>query len=809
MRLTASVLVWLALALSAQAQDLKSDLFRIGDDTGPRQGLHAEVDAALLPTDRPDVVTLAVKVTLPEGVNTYSQDPGFSKPTKITLAELNGWTPLDEAFTPIPPPKVGFDEVFQQELAKFFNEVTFTRRYLAPEGTDPREGVLSGKIELLLCDQNNCVPRTESFTARDNPDFAVTVAEAAEEPAADPGTEPGLDHAYAIVPNRMQRGEAVSDPLRMQFELHPADAAPGQTVTLAITVDLDENWTTYGIEPAEELQPERPTVIRFETVNLTPRGEIVSVPEPKRKPTDFGDEVLHSNVHEGRVTWRQEFEVEADGPFGLEGNVTYQICEKGKSCLAPNRVPFSLGASQREEHIAEAMPVTESFVTAPVSPGIDEEETLFAVELGAAPSSLWMALVSAFLAGLIMNVMPCVLPVLAIKILSLVQQAGESRARILSLNLVYTLGVMSVFFVVAVISWVLGQSLGAVFQNLAFMTVMACVIFLMGLSLFGVFELPVPGIIPSAHEHQEGYLGAFNTGIIATILGIPCIAPFVVGFFTWTLTQPAPVVFTVFGMMGIGMASPYLTAGIFPALVNWLPKPGMWMVQFKQFTGFVMLGTVIWLLYVIAGISETWLIPTLIIMLALGMCAWMMANLAPPTAPAPRRWQGYAVSVMVSAPVFLFGLWMGSEDDAKLPWQPFSEERLVALREEGQPVLIDFTADWCVICKINESAALNTEKTAAFVRRHNITPLMADFTREDEEIRKWLNRFGQDSVPLTIIIPPGQESEIIALRGQYTQGILLSRLEEAFGESPGAATAESEVPAIEQQSVARSTGKAH
>lgn len=807
MRLSVLFLFTAALLTApVQAQKFGTVQFGIGESIGGGQGGKATITSALVPTEKPDELTLAVKFTLPEKSNIYSQDPSFSKPTKITLSKLNGWTPLGAGFSPTPPPKSEFDSNFEKVVGKFYDEVTFTQRLRAPVGADPAAAEISLKVEYLFCDEDNCLPHEEQVIARFNADFRISggVAAPSSEEPYEPSGPARLEFSYRIVPTRLSGGAPVDDPARLQFELFPKGAKPGETVTLAITMEVDKTWSTYGLVKGSEEQPERPTVINFNASNLEPIGQLISVPEPQTHQVEFGGTVAISNVHEGRVTWLQEFTVTDEAPYGVEGTITYQICEKGKLCLAPNRIPFSLGGNQQSEHVATAAAITESFVLssreaaekAAVAEGLASEAKLFAVDTGGTVETLGGALFLAFLAGLIMNVMPCVLPVLAIKILSLVQQAGESRARILSLNLVYTLGVMTVFFAVAILSWGIGQSLGAVFQNLTFMTVMACAVFLMGLSLFGVFELPVPGIIPSASDHQEGYLGAFNTGIIATILGIPCIAPFVVSFFTWTLTQPAPVVFLVFGTMGIGMASPYLMTGIFPALVNWLPKPGMWMVRFKQFTGFVMMGTVVWLLFIIGGIDQTWQIPVLILLLALGLCAWMMANLTSPIDPASKRWRTYAFSLVVSAPVFLFGLWMGQKVEERMPWQPFSESTLVELRQQGKPMLIDFTADWCVICKLNESVALNTEETAEFVRKHGITPLMADFTSENDEIRKWLNQFGQDSVPLTLIIPPGLDSEIIALRGQYTKGILLEKLHQAFAATGQTAAAPSPRPTV-------------
>jgi thiol:disulfide interchange protein len=272
--------------------------------------------------------------------------------------------------------------------------------------------------------------------------------------------------------------------------------------------------------------------------------------------------------------------------------------------------------------------------------------------------------------------------------------------------------------------------------------------------------------------------------------------------FGFTLKQSTPVIYLIFGTMGLGMASPYLVAGLFPAIVNWLPRPGMWMVRFKQFSGFVLMGTVIWLL---STIDPAMQIPTLILLLGAGLGLWMIGNLYDSASPRAAKWKVRAATLVLSLPIFAYGIHLldrakpigkeavvletlsspdlveGRPDE--MPWSPFSEERMIALRKSGQPMLIDFTADWCGICKWNEKWALNTTPVVSYIRKHNITPLLADYTRENEEIRKWLNHFQQDSVPLTVVIPPGT-SKIIALRGQYSQHQLLESLKAALGEAP-------------------------
>lgn len=804
--LSFAVLTWTGPLLTGPVfgQDISGDLFLPAKPTAQGQE-KTEVTSALAPTEQAGIVALQVKLVLPKGVNTYSMDPNLPKPTKIFVTLPDGWAEVEKEFTADPPPKKSFDEVFGQEMEKFYDTVVFSRKYALPRGANLNSARLAGKISFLVCNKDSCTPQSAPFDATFSPkglkkdesvglldslpsDSAMSFT-ALESPAAVP-----LPAGYEVTPTRKSRGGQAADPVKLQFELVPANAKAGETVTLAITMTLDEHWSTYGLVKADESQTEIPTSITVKPGNLEAIGEFLSIPEPELHSTQLDQEVLKSHAHEHRVTWLKKFKVIDEAPYGATGQIRYQICEIGNSCRAPLGVAFSLGDQQRAEDIRDARPITESFaqltpVSSAGSTGISGEQLDFAVKSTGGDLSFAGAFLAAFLAGLIMNILPCVLPVLAIKILSLVQQAGESRSRIIALNLSYTAGVMAVFMVFAVLSWGLGHSLSSVFQNETFMIVMACVVFLMGLSLFGVFELPVPGIIPSAGHHQEGYLGAFNTGIIATVLGTPCIGPFIAPVFTWTLTQPTTIVFSIFAMMGIGMAAPFLLTGIFPSLVNWLPRPGDWMVKFKQFTGFILMGTVIWLL---VSIDVVWRVPVLVLLLALGLLVWLNENLALNHDPRWKRWRAHGIALLVAAPVFLFGLWMLREFQpggattmqlSKMPWQEFSEEQMVRLRTEGRPMLIDFTANWCVICKINEKIALDRDETVKFIEDNGFVPMLADFTHDNPEILKWLREFGQESVPLTIIVPPGQGSKIIALRGQYTQRTLLEKLKHAASQA--------------------------
>ena len=368
--------------------------------------------------------------------------------------------------------------------------------------------------------------------------------------------------------------------------------------------------------------------------------------------------------------------------------------------------------------------------------------------------------------------MPCVLPVIGLKIMSFAHQAGESRRRILVLNLWYTAGLVTVFLGLGFLAAFFGWNWGEQFQLPEFSIFLACVIHVFALSLLGVWEIPIPGFSGKVTEvaAQEGPIGAYTAGVLATLLATPCSGPFLIPALTWALAQSTLVILTAFVLMGLGMATPYLIIGAVPALIKWLPKPGAWMVTFRQAMGFLLLLTVVWIL---TFTPQTLIVFTVFLLLVLGFGCWLIGNKS-------NLWTWGTAAVLVSGTLF-FGF---SEAKNTYEWQPYSPALLAELRSQKRVVFIDFTADWCMTCKANKKLAIRTRATHQLMKDKGIVGLVADKTSFAPEIDELLVQLGNRSaaIPFYAIYPP--EGKPFILMGPVTQNQILLILEKVTSRVP-------------------------
>lgn len=398
--------------------------------------------------------------------------------------------------------------------------------------------------------------------------------------------------------------------------------------------------------------------------------------------------------------------------------------------------------------------------------------------------ALWAALIG----GLILNLMPCVLPVIALKIFSFVSQAGEHPERVFRLGLAFVAGVFVFFLGIAAVAIGLraaGQGFfwGMQFADPRLMLALVALVVLFALSMFGVFEITLGGAENTLGtlSRKEGYGGAFVHGLFTTLLGTSCTAPFVGPVLGFAVTQSPPVIIAIFTAMAAGMSLPYFLLTWRPAWMRFLPKPGLWMERFKQLMGFVLLAVAVWLLGVFgktrgadASAAAGWLL------LFLALAGWIFGAGA-------RRWWATALAALTLA----VGTWLflpdalqkgaaiaeaGSKPNAVgLAWEKFTPERVETARQAGQPVFIDFTAEWCVNCKVNEKGVINTAPVAAALKEKNVLTLRADWTDFDPVITAWLKKFERIGVPLYVLYRPGEEKPFV-FPELLTSSLLLGEL---------------------------------
>lgn len=398
----------------------------------------------------------------------------------------------------------------------------------------------------------------------------------------------------------------------------------------------------------------------------------------------------------------------------------------------------------------------------------------------------FLALGLAFIGGMILNLMPCVLPVVSFKILSFVKMAGQSRTLTLKHGLAFSVGVLASFWVLAGTLLALqayGQSVGWGFQlqEPLFVAILAAIMLVFGLSLFGLFEMGVSvtswaGQAQSNSAGSEKLLSSFFSGILATAVATPCTGPFLGSAIGFAVTLSAPLALLIFTSLGFGMAFPYLLLSAFPSLLRFLPKPGNWMITFKELMGFFMLATVLWLMWVFAAQTNTIAIFILLLgFFSIALGCWIYGKWASPIKSFRTRMVGsvfafgcmlfaaYAIFASTSSWVMALGgnnaEFHASEADE---WEQFSPERVAELQEKGIPVFIDFTAKWCLICQTNHLVLSSGEIPDKF-KELGVVKMKADWTKNDPVITQELKKFGRNGVPLYLLYgrEPSEQPQIL------------------------------------------------
>jgi thiol:disulfide interchange protein DsbD len=380
------------------------------------------------------------------------------------------------------------------------------------------------------------------------------------------------------------------------------------------------------------------------------------------------------------------------------------------------------------------------------------------------------AVAFALIGGLILNVMPCVLPVISLKIFGFVSEAGERPDKAFKLALVFSAGILGCFAVLAAIVTffrAIGAQVGwgFQFQDYRFVLAIACLVFAFALNLFGVFELTVSARATGGLAKLAaggGYGGAFFQGAFATILATPCTAPFLGTASAFAFTQPAWATFLIFFSIGIGMALPYLLLAVQPKWLRYLPKPGEWMVRLKQLLGFLLLATLLWLSWIVGRLRGVdGMVELGGLLLIIGLLAWIKGSFWTPVSSVRSR--VLAAMSMVAVLVVAIGSYLFVTAPSELSWQAFSQQSLDKALQSGRPVFVDFTADWCITCKANERFALDTSAVRQAFAQNQVVVLRADWTHGDPEITQILKEHGRGGVPMYLFYPGGKDRPPVVL----------------------------------------------
>lgn len=635
-----------------------------------------------------------------------------------------------------------------------------------------------------------------------------------------PGFESSLPGAFKSPKSRVS----------WQIALSPSVVAPGTMAELVLSAVTDPPFHLYEVRPTDTNTESSTTIAITEKSGLR-----MGTPIPSEPPTriDLIPGELSISYHGQSVSWRIPIEIPLgtpDGDYPISGKVGYQACTD-KSCEDPLGLQFSgslairkgliqgqapgqslgqLGELESESANSfriESIPHREASTAPTRLTWIDASLkgqpnanalSLNGAELDASKPISFGALIGYFAlamaGGLVLNLMPCVLPVIGLKIMSFVQESKQSSSSVSILNLWYVAGILSVFMLLATITVVAREAFGTTFGwgsqfgYFGFRAATTILMFAMALSFLGVWEIPIPGFATSQQSSQlmrrEGAIGAYFKGLLTTVLATPCSGPGLGAVFSLSIDQAPWVILMMYFAIGLGMSLPYILIAMNPSLLAWMPKPGPWMQTLKEVLAFPLLLSVVWML---TTFSDDYRIAMLTCLIFVWLACWWIGKI-PPWSEWNRKFLHWTAALSVAVAGCAFAIQYLGPYKNLIDWQPYEESTLVSYRTQGKAVMIDFTAQWCANCKVNLATAIETEKVAKVIRQNGIVPMIADHTELPDHITRKLEELKSTAIPVLAIYPGGLSSPPIIMRDLLTEQQVIAALEKAIleRESPDA-----------------------
>ncbi len=555
----------------------------------------------------------------------------------------------------------------------------------------------------------------------------------------------------AALPAALQPGPKAALELRADRTRYD----PSALARVAAVVTVDDGWHVNSHQPTYDYLI--PTSLEL----ALPAGwSLESLDYPPGEEQKFTFAELPLSVYDGEVVILAGVRLPADaveGEFPVTGRLTFQACDD-RSCLPPLTVEQSLTVTVA----GGGVPVDDPAFAAGARPG----GPAGAATAGGGLPLGWMLLL-ALAGGLVLNAMPCVLPVLSLKLFGLVKSAGEGRSQVVFGSLATAGGIVLSFWLLAaaaVAARSAGRAVGwgVQFQEPVFVALLALIVLLFCLNLWGLFEVSLPAPLARWVDSgpKQGLPGHLAAGLFATLMATPCSAPFLGTALGFALGQPAGTVFAAFTAIALGMALPYLALAVFPRAAALLPRPGAWMETVRGLMGFLLAAAAVWLLYVLAAqLSRERLAFVQLALLALALFVWLRRSGA-----AGRRRLATAGALAAAGATLVLAARAPQPEPVtgvqtaagRIAWAAFDRAEAESLAAEGRLVFVDVTADWCFTCKVNERLVLETAEIAEAFSRYQVVPMKADWTNRSDDITAFLADHGRYGIPFYLLYRPGR-----------------------------------------------------
>jgi thiol:disulfide interchange protein DsbD len=706
---------------------------------------------------------VALHLHADDGWHTYWVNPGDAG-----LATTIKWT-LPDGFTagPIQWPTPEKHAMGPLMTYGYSGDVYLLTTITPPKSDLPQHFDIKAKAAWLVC-QEECVPgKAELSLTLDSGFMNLRLPKENTELFAEARKRlPVENTVWNVAAAYRDNPNAVADPKR--------GPAP-QTLALDFK---DKSGAPANLPHGVSFFPEQPNVLSTQDADATkPDGSSLDIVLEQNgdKPDKLSGVLVSAEplIGDAKAVQIAEFPVMSDAH--VDGG------------LAPvNATSSEPGAGPAPATFSNATPPSGANATEPAA------QRAAATELpSAGPQPLLIAVLgAAFVGGLILNLMPCVLPVLSLKVFSLIRHAGDNPKAAWVQGVAFTVGVVISFWILAGALLALraaGNHLGWGFQmqSPGFVAALIVLFFLIGLNLFGVFEIgsSLVGLDAKASSHAGGSVSSFLNGALATVAATPCTAPFMGSALGFAAQQPAYISLLIFTFLALGMATPYLLLTIFPGALRFVPKPGAWMEAFKQFMGFLLMATVIFLLYVFGALVGQDEVPGMLAaLLVAGIAAWIYGRWGGPAHSGGARAAAMVLTVLILAYAIHWGIALASakppeatasSETAPGGWQPWTPAAVDAALAQDRPVFVDFTAAWCLSCKVNERVALETDEVKAAFAKKNVALFRADWTHADPAITATLRKYQRDGVPLYLLYSPKAKDAPEVLPEVLTPGIVL------------------------------------